>query len=91
MATVDAAGLVTFWGNGSCEIVVTASKAGSSDQTFAIYLSGTSWGADVTYTYDPVPITSDNVGHYVLVLYNADSVQTDNQHLQTVPLSSTLT
>ncbi len=77
VATVDNAGLVQFVATGSCSIVVTATEDGHDDQTFAINLSGATYGGDVISTYVPDAITPENVGDYVLVLYNADSMGGD--------------
>jgi hypothetical protein len=73
VATVDSNGLVQFVQNGSCTIVVTASEDGYDDRTFAINLTGQTYGGETTKVYTPITITSENVGSYVLVLYNADS------------------
>ncbi len=73
VATVDSTGLVQFVHNGSCTIVVTASEGGYDDQTFAINLTGAIYGGETTKVYSPIAITSENVGDYVLVVYNADS------------------
>ncbi len=73
VATVNGNGLVQFVESGSCMIVVTATEEGYDDQTFAINLTGQIYGGETTKVYTPIPITSENVGDYVLVLYNADS------------------
>ena len=84
IASVDpSTGLVTFLPQeeeeGSdcptCRILVTATLAGQSPQTIEIRLTGASI-EDTYYVPDTINGTDtseNNVGNYVLVLYNADS------------------
>jgi autotransporter-associated beta strand protein len=87
IASVDpSTGLVTFLpqeGEGSvcltCRILVTAALAGQSPQTIEICLTGASI-EDTYYIPDTINGTDtseNNVGNYVLVLYNADSTGGD--------------
>ena len=73
VATVDSAGLVTFHEAGTCRILATATEDGYPIETFEIRLTGVISGGVATVSYEPITITSSNVGQYVLVLYNADS------------------
>ena len=88
IASVDpSTGLVTFLPQeeeeGSdcptCRILVTATLAGQSPQTIEIRLTGASI-EDTYYVPDTINGTDtseNNVGNYVLVLYNADSTGGD--------------
>ncbi len=78
-ATVDANGLVTFLPpagkkvGGSeidCTILITATEAGMLPRTFEVPIAGFYMKEPA---YIPDTITAENVGNYVLVLYNADS------------------
>ena len=73
VATVGSGGLVTFAQTGTARIIVTATESGYANQTFEIRLSGTLSGGVQTASYNPITITSANIGQYVLVLYNAGS------------------
>ena len=70
IASVSTTGLVTFLESGTCTIYVVATETGKPDQTFELRLTGAVGAYDY---YVPDAITSENVGDYVLVLYNADS------------------
>jgi autotransporter-associated beta strand protein len=84
IASVDSTtGLVTFLPQKgaegevycTCPILVTATVAGQSPQTIEIQVTGTSI-EDTYYVPDTINGTdtpANNVGDYVLVLYNADS------------------
>ena len=75
MATVSNTGEVTFLQTGECRIRVVATEDGGYSQTFEVPLVGVCVVGAMQYL--PDAITSQNVGNYVLVLYNEDSTGGD--------------
>jgi len=81
IATVTSDGLVTFQPSivdlHECLILAVATEDGKPTQTLEFRLSGVAH-PDTLENYVPETITSENVGDYVLVLYNADSTDSTN-------------
>ena len=74
VASVDTGGLVTFYQTGTCRIIATATEAGYAAETFEIRLTGTFSGGETTTSFVPKAIDTSNISQYVLVIYNADSI-----------------